>query len=284
MSARSYKMTEELRQRWINEGRGKGEGVNYKGWLTTNDVNSLGNKTREKERLHGHTCHWLSDQETTVARVLQLNPFVTAICDSYPLRIEDSRAIAAELGIKHPADPETGVDINLTTDIVLELTTAHTIRIIPFNIKMDKDLQAFNNIEHAEIERRWWARHGRQLGFLNASPKYISSILAENAKEVAFHAWIHTDVWPTATYLDDIGRRLLLEIARSNNGCTIAEFCQELDVLLGVCAGDCLKILYSQLARRQMTADFRSKLVHQHTTAELLACNPHLANASRRKA
>ena len=284
MSTRTYRMTEELRQRWIAEGRGQGEGAGYKGWLTTNDVNSIGNKTREPERLHGHLCHWLSDHETDVARVLQLNPFVSAMLDQFPIPIEDSRAIAKELGIKHPADPDTRVDINITTDIVCEFRRGDNFSIGPFNIKMDSDLQIYNNPEHAEIERRWWLSRHAKLRFLNASPKYISPVLKANAREIAANAWIHTDNHPTANHLSEVAHHLHIQIVKINNASNIAELCESLDGHLGVKAGTSINTLYFELAHRHLTANVRAKPVLMHTTAEMLDLNPHLVNLVRRKA
>ena len=63
MARRRYGFTEEKIQRFIKQGRGKGEGATYKPWLTVADVPSLGRVHRVYCPKTGRAHHLLSDNE-----------------------------------------------------------------------------------------------------------------------------------------------------------------------------------------------------------------------------
>ena len=63
MGRRSYKMTRAKRERWIREGRGRGEGIDYTPWLKVSDVPSIGRSSRIKGWKTGRTHHLLSNHE-----------------------------------------------------------------------------------------------------------------------------------------------------------------------------------------------------------------------------
>lgn len=70
MTRSKYDWNEAKFERFIKEGRGKGEGNDYKPWLTIQDVPSSGRRTRgpgwKTNRLH----HTLSDHETSYLYLL----------------------------------------------------------------------------------------------------------------------------------------------------------------------------------------------------------------------
>jgi len=63
MAKNQYRNSEAKNARWIKEGRGQGNGKDYKPWFTVRDVPSEG----RSHRLFGHithrTHHLLSDLE-----------------------------------------------------------------------------------------------------------------------------------------------------------------------------------------------------------------------------
>ena len=273
MSTRDYVMTEELRTRWIAEGRGQGVGIDYHGWLTSNDVNSDGHKNRRNERINGHLCHWLSEVEYSVAKVYQCDWSVTALLDQFPLPIAATREIAKTLGIEHPTCKKTGVDINLTTDMVVEVYRAGKSLLLPRNIKMSKDLQSFNQIEHAEIERRWWHYCGHSLKFVNAEPRFIPPNLLKNANIIESTAWIHTDTYSYDGYFEEMCCYLLERLPLAKSSVDVVQFCKSLDARTGATKGLFLRILGNLIARRRLRAQLTGTSIYRQAVGDLMTLN-----------
>ena len=101
-------MTSAVIEKRIKEGRGSGRGNEYLPWLTIQDVSSNGLATR----IDGWKCdrghHVMSNLERDYLYILDWSDQVTDIREQFPLLpIEDTQAIADELGVPHPSDPKT---------------------------------------------------------------------------------------------------------------------------------------------------------------------------------
>src|SRR6266571_7548165 len=108
--------------RFLKEGRGQGTLKDYKPWLTVRDVASLGKSTRDKGWKTGRTHHFLSVLELLYYLILEWSLMVTDIREQYPLLpIDDTLAIAENLGIKHPVHPKTKEPVVMTTDFYISL-------------------------------------------------------------------------------------------------------------------------------------------------------------------
>ena len=88
--AGSYKgLSDQQIQKRIKEGRSLGEGQNYKPWIQTWDVSSLGRSHRifgnRSRRLH----HLLSDLELAIFLTLDWQHSVSDIREQFPLRAAD---------------------------------------------------------------------------------------------------------------------------------------------------------------------------------------------------
>ncbi len=85
MTRSKYDWNEAKFERFVKEGRGRGEGKDYKPWLTTQDVPSSGRRTRgsgwKTNRLH----HTLSDHETRYLYLLEWADDVVDIREQFPL-------------------------------------------------------------------------------------------------------------------------------------------------------------------------------------------------------
>src|SRR6266702_2207545 len=111
-------------QKRLKEGRGKGEGVEYKPWLTVRDVPSHGWSSRimgwKTNRLH----HALSSHEADYVYIGEWSKKIVDIREQYPLLpLENTLAIAESCGIKHPIHPKTKKPIVLTTDFCSHWST-----------------------------------------------------------------------------------------------------------------------------------------------------------------
>lgn len=183
MSKKKYGFTIKKYEKWLKEGRGQGIGKDYKPWLTIQDVPSLGRSTR----LHGiktdRQHEFLSDLERNYYYILEFSEDVTDIREQYPLLpLEQTIAIAEELGIKHPTDPNTGENTVLTTDFLITVNRNLKHELLARTIKTTEHLDSLRQMEKFEIERRYWKMKDVEWGIV--TDKDIDSILAQNISNV----------------------------------------------------------------------------------------------------
>lgn len=182
MGYRPKKFTETIHALWKKEGRGTGEGASYTPWLQEGDVPTVqGEMVRFKCAKTGRRGVCFSSIEDRHRRYYETKATVSSIDEQFPLDRERTRRIARQLGIPHPADPKSRVDIVMTTDLVVRgETTSGKPFVLPRSVKASKDLSDFNNAEHGEIERRYWAENGCEWKFITESAACMPTVLIEN--------------------------------------------------------------------------------------------------------
>ncbi len=154
----------------VRQGRGRGEGAEYKPWLYVHDVASRGRSSRILSG--GRVVHTLSDWETAAYRDFQWDPAVECIQEQYPLPLDDTLRIAADMKIKHPADPRSRNPVPVTTDLVVtkreEQRTFRLARAVKEVSAIDlalaqtrRELVSIGRtLQKLELERRYWAELG----------------------------------------------------------------------------------------------------------------------------
>ena len=160
MAKRRYGFDEAKVSRFLIEGRGQGSGRAYQPWLTIQDVSSHGRSTRIHSRKTQREHHLLSDNETAVFLMLDWSDKVTDIREQFPLDRDLTRRIAAEMGVVHPVDPHTRIDIVMTTDFLIDLDDATEKKMIARSVKPYGELEDKRTLEKQEIERRYWEVKG----------------------------------------------------------------------------------------------------------------------------
>jgi hypothetical protein len=154
----------------IKEGRGQGEGKNYKSWLYVGEVPSKGRSHRIKGRNTNRIHHLFSDGERNCYNVFEWSVAIKDIREQHPLLpVEVTIAIAEESGIKHPVDRKTNHPIVLTTDFLLTeregLKSTYKARLFKYVSELNSN-KANRIFEKAEIERVYWQLKGIDFGFI----------------------------------------------------------------------------------------------------------------------
>lgn len=124
MARSRHEFDEAKIARFLKEGRGADQGSNYKPWLTARDVPSRGRSHRFVGRVTGRIHHLLSDLEFRTLLIYDWSRIVTDIREQFPLDRDDTRRIAAAMGVRHPADPRSGTDVVMTTDLLIDMVEA----------------------------------------------------------------------------------------------------------------------------------------------------------------
>ncbi|EFE2071296.1 TPA: TnsA endonuclease N-terminal domain-containing protein, partial [Escherichia coli] len=157
MSGTFKGLTQAQIDRRLKDGRGQGQGSDYKPFIYTRDVSSLGRSHRlpgsKTRRLH----HLLSDLELAIFLTLDRSPHVTDIREQFPMRVEDTVRIAEELGLPHGC--YKGTPQVLTSDFLVDFEDPQRPS-IAIQAKYSTDLQKPEVIERLELERRYWQEKG----------------------------------------------------------------------------------------------------------------------------
>jgi hypothetical protein len=181
MAKRNRTTDQKVIDRRIQEGRGQGRGPDYKPWLRIQDVASQGLVTREKGWKTNRVHHMLSKLELAYFYVLEWAPLVSDIREQYPLlNIEETLAIAQEIGIRYPTDPQTQKPMVMTTDFLITVHSGTQAKDYARTIKYAQDLQSRRTLEKFEIERRYWQTRNVDWGIVTEHE--IPMVLAKNAE------------------------------------------------------------------------------------------------------
>lgn len=158
MAKRRYAFDEAKIARYAKEGRGTGRGSAYRPWLTVQDVPSLGLCSR----IHGFKSrrehHLLSNLESALFQILEWSDIVVDVREQFPLDREVTRMLATEMGIAHPRDVETGTDLVMTTDFVVDVRVGQDVEERALAVKPADELVKPRILEKLELERRYWRR------------------------------------------------------------------------------------------------------------------------------
>jgi hypothetical protein len=160
MSRRRYSWDEKKISRYLHAGRGLGSGSEYKPWLSTADVPSLGRSQRSFWSKTRRVHHFLSDNEFYAFVHHAFDDDVLDIREQFPLDRTDTLSIAALLGIRHPVDRISGTPLVMTTDLLVTRRTPSGVDLFAYAVKEDKDLERARTVEKLEIERLYWAVRG----------------------------------------------------------------------------------------------------------------------------
>ncbi|MDD5708541.1 MAG: TnsA endonuclease N-terminal domain-containing protein [Kiritimatiellae bacterium] len=229
-----------------------GTGGNYKPWLTIQDVPSRGRTARPTGWKTGRLHHLLSDIETAAFYLLDWDDHVLDIREQYPLDREKTRQIAAEMGVAHPADVRTKVDIVMTTDFLVDIHASQGKKTLALAVKMSVDLDDARTVEKLEIERRYWQAQETEWGIVTEQDM--------NKDRVANIRWVHEmhsieglEV-PHPEYWQDRCRALLGSIDRCG-GMMVKQFMRWLESSQGFASGEGLTVIRHLIATKVLAID-----------------------------
>ncbi|OJD60902.1 heteromeric transposase endonuclease subunit TnsA [Bacillus sp. NH11B] len=254
MAKRQAGLTEERITRMEREGRGQGNGENYKPWINIQDFPSNGLVTRGKGWKTNRIHQFLSKLERDYFYVLEWSESVVDIREQFPLTREDTLYIANEKGIKHPTDPKSQIPIVMTTDFLITIKDSTGKKHVARTIKPSKELENERIIEKFEIERSYWEIRGIDWGII--TEKEIPKDMVENVE------WLHYSYFEIEDLSDAIlntyAQQLKLFIKKYNT--SIIEMVTEFDRTFQIENGMGLEILKHLIARKKVPVDITRKI------------------------
>lgn len=164
MARKNTNMTNKKIEQYIKEGRGQGEGAEYKPWLEVGNFSSQGRGHRVMNPKTGRVHHFFSDLEADYYRHLLWEDTVVDIREQYPLLpVEEAEDIAQELGYAYPREPiENGRHV-MTTDFLITEKRPDGEYLVARYVKYKKDLEKARTQEKWKIEQAYWAKRGVEI-------------------------------------------------------------------------------------------------------------------------
>lgn len=244
----------------MKEGYGQGIGIDYKPWITIQDVPSLGRVTRLKGYKIPRQFEFLSDLERNYFYLLEYSDLVEDIQEQYPLLpIEETIIIANELGIKHPTDLKSGEPIVMTTDFLVTTKNNTEVKKFARTLKYKDELMDKRVLEKFEIERFFWERQEVDWGIVTEL-----EVPKDMAHNIAFiHGYSNLSVIEgfeniLVEELEDMSIyfiRLLLEAKQ-----TIRQTASDFDHHFGMSSGCGLSLFKHLLMTKVIEIDMTQKL------------------------
>lgn len=246
MAKRSRKTNEQTIVRRQKEGRGQGDGASYKPWLTIQDVSSQGLTHRIKgwttERVH----HLLSNLERDVFYIMDWSTDVIDIREQYPLLpLEETQAIADQIGVRHPIDSGTQHEVVMTTDFLLDIRQGKATVQHARTVKPADQLDSSRVLEKLEIERRYWQVRDVDWGIVTEYE--IPSIEAANIRLLHGYRDVSGRMADTNSLAEITG--FLLRAAKEQ---PIGEVVSACDEALQLVSGTARTVLHHLLANQKI--------------------------------
>lgn len=235
--------------KWIKQGRGSGTGKDYQPWLTVRDLPSEGRSHRVWGFQAQRTHHFFSDLELAAFFLFDWSASVTDIREQYPLRLDDTRELATQAGIRHP-QMQGKIQI-MSTDFLVD-TNLPERRQFAIQVKTSSDLSNPRTVEKLELERRYWKL--KKIPWYLLTEKQIPPVVSENI------AWLY----PAQHVVDGIESLLnmaeiYLKFFIRHPTFLIPRVAMMLDQAYSLSAGESLRNIRSLMALRVFLFDITKR-------------------------
>ena len=258
MDKKKYHNTQAKNNKWIQQGRGLGQGSDYKPWLTVRDLGSEGRSHRIFGHITKRTHHLLSDLELSVFLLLEWNITTTDIREQFPLQLDTTIQIATESQISHPSI--RGALQIMTSDFLVNTNSSLHPKFV-LQAKYAEALQDIRTIEKLEIERRYWQQ--KDIPWMLVTEKDIPSVVLQNIQ------------WLYPAKHEEMIEEALLERTQfysyqfnQNPNLSIINFSKKMDTAYELDPGQSLYEIRQLLAQRLFQFNI-SVPIRQLTTSEL---------------
>jgi hypothetical protein len=232
-------------------------GAEYKPALTVRSFGSRGKSSRINGHTTGRVHHLLSTTELSAFYLYDWIPEIRDIREQYALDLDETQAIADDLGMCHIADRSTGTPFVVTSDFVLtrECGSGAEVELVR-SCKQSADLSRISVLKKLEIERRYWRNRGVEWRLV--TERDLPSALIRNLE------WIHPYYRPasvpvSANHIEHLTVNLHARLcARPSE--SLVSICTDLDKHVGLEAGTHLSLVRHALARRHWTVDLQIEI------------------------
>lgn len=250
MARQRYSFDEAKIARFHKEGRGQGQGADYKPWLTVRDVPSHGRSHRPLGMTTGRVHHLLSDIEFRSFLLFDWAEDVADIREQFPLDRDATQRIADGMGVNHPCDVSTRTPLVMTTDFVIDVERNGRRFLMAWAIKPADELDKPRIIEKLEIERRYWQEQGAEWAVITEHE--IPRVMADNIAWVHSYGAVENLAQPYSGYFVEKAALLLREVSAYRRQ-ALSQFAVDMDLRLSMETGTALMLVRHLTATRALS-------------------------------
>ncbi|AXO16116.1 MAG: heteromeric transposase endonuclease subunit TnsA [Shewanella indica] len=243
------------------KARGHGFGASYKPFIQIQDLSSSGESVRAPGRVTGRIHHLLSGIEFAAFSIFDWYHDTADIREQFPLPLEETIRLCAEMGIKHPQI--RGKLKIVTTDLLVDFREGPPLAIA---VKPVSELGKARTIEKLQIEKAYWEQAG--VGWKLFTDREVSPSLKENLQ------WIRpalADIrWEQfSSEVEDSSSTELITRLATYSEQKATRCCARLDDEYGLEPGSHVQMLRYGVATRQIKAPLQ-KAYHDWKCSELV--------------
>jgi hypothetical protein len=248
----------QAQQRRLKEGRGIGTGADYLPYLFIHDVPSIGLASRiwgwKTRRVH----HLLSRLELKFFYTLEWRLDVLDIREQFPLDLDETLAIADQLGVGHPRDPKTKDYMVMTSDFVITVKKGFVFEEQVRAVKYVEDRKKARVKEKLEIERVYW-QEVRGINWDVVTEENVDVTVAANVEW--FHSHREVECLTPLTARDVACVEAILTPQVTQGGFRLRDLTNECDTQLGLDPGSSLSVVRHLLANRRWQVDMNMRIM-----------------------
>lgn len=179
MARRRVEYSIKACEKWLAQGRGKGEKETYKPWVRIGEFSSRGVSTAipgiKTKRVH----ELMSGVETRAFLVAEFNKTVIDIREQFPLfPLDHVVALAKQADITYPFI--RGEPFILTTDLLLTRCVNDVVSYLAIAVKPTSELKKKSILDKLEIERLWWNSLGIDILSIKSTQELSESLDGDN--------------------------------------------------------------------------------------------------------
>lgn len=247
------KWTEQTIERYQKEGRGKGEGANYKPWLNVGEFSSSGRVHRIRGLKTNREHQLFSDVERDLFLLLEWSADVIDIREQFPLDRELTMEIAAAHGIRHPYYPGTKTPAVMTTDFLVTKIYNGDQVLVAFNGKTTAEAEDARSLEKLELQRQYWNGMGfaHHVVFDSTLPK----VMTHNIEWIRGAQLKDGEPETYPGFFDEYARRMTHDLTSSQRNDTLSVYCERFDIKHGLEAGTGLRVARLLMQSRILMPD-----------------------------
>jgi hypothetical protein len=245
----SYYDLDKKTKSWIKQGRGSGNGKEYKPWITIRDLPSEGRSYRIYGFSTKRTHHLLSDLELAAFLFYEWNTAVIDIREQFPLKYEDTLVIAQERRVRHPTIG--GYLKVMSSDFLIDIDGNKETQ-FAIQVKYVNDLKDKRVIEKLEIERRYWEQKG--ISWYLVTERNIPKTITNNIK------WLYSSIPQEEEHSRLIAQLpMYVDFFKDHKSFRISEIAMKIDKAYSLEVGESLRTIRSLLAMRYLLFDLRQE-------------------------
>ena len=227
--------------------RGRGSGKDYEPFIKVHEISSQGESVRIRSASVGRIHHLLSGIELMAFLVFDQFEQTIDIREQYPLPIDDTLEICAQLGIRHPQ--VRGALTVVSTDLLVNFSSGHQLGIA---VKPSSELSKLRVVEKLQIEKTYWEARGVEWKIF--TEREVTDGMRENL------LWIQPYLSPDMVLHQDVGYSDVQDLfnrLQSHPRTKVTRLCAKLDDQYEVDPGFHLSILRYAVAHRFIKAPLK---------------------------